>query len=198
MIIIPTTGLKKDFFEAEKRIAAVKDSSRWIQADVCDNIFAPGKTFELELLNKLDLKTDDILWDIHLMVKEPIDWIEKCLFVGANRIIGQVEMMKDRELFVRSVKDEGLEVGLAFDIDTPIGDIPEETDEILLMGRKAGFGEYPLDKRIFKKIGLAKKFGKMIAVDGGVTIENIEKLKKSEVDIVYSEINYFVLNEKNI
>jgi ribulose-phosphate 3-epimerase len=197
MQIIPTTGLKKDFYEAEKRIAAVKDSSRWIQVDVCDNIFSPGKTFELELLNKLDLKTDDILWDIHLMVKEPIDWIEKCLFVGANRIVGQVEKMTDRELFVRAVKDEGLEVGLAFDIETPVENIPGETDEILLMGRKAGFGEYPLDERIFKKIELAKNFEKIIAVDGGVTIENMEKLKNMRVDTVYSEINYFDINEKN-
>ena len=199
MQIIPTTGLKKDFFEAEKRIAAVKDSSRWIQVDVCDNIFAPGKTFEPELLNKLDLKTDDILWDIHLMVKEPIDWIEKCLFIGANRIIGQVEMMTDRELFVRTVKDEGLEVGLAFDIETSVDNIPDETDEILLMGRKAGFGEYPLDENIFKKIEtLRQAQGKYeIAVDGGINMDNIERLKKSGVDIVYSEINYFDLNENN-
>ena len=196
MIVIPTTGLKKDFWEAEKRIAAVKDGSRWIQVDVCDNIFAPGKTFELELLNRLDFNSDDILWDIHLMVKEPIDWIEKCLFVGANRIIGQVEMMVDREKFIKTVKDEGLEAGLAFDIGTVVDDIPEETDEILLMGRKAGFGEYPLDERIFEKIKSAKQIEKVVAIDGGANMENIEKLKKLGIDIVYSEINYFEI--KNV
>jgi ribulose-phosphate 3-epimerase len=156
-------------------------------------VFAAGKTFELELISKLDLKTDDILWDIHLMVKEPIDWIEKCLFIGANRITGQVEMMSDREKFVRTVKDEGLEVGLAFDIETAVDNIPEETDEILLMGRKAGFEEHPLDERIFNKIKETKKFKKTIAIDGGVNLENIEKLKKSGVEIVYSEVSYFDL-----
>jgi len=197
MIIIPTTGLKKDFFEAEERIAAVKDSSRWIQIDVCDNVFGAGKTFELELINKLDFNTDDVLWDIHLMVKEPIEWIEKCLFVGANRIIGQVEMMADREKFVKTIKDEGLEAGLAFDIDTPVNNIPEENDEILLMGRKAGFQQNPLDERIYKKIETAKQFKKGLAIDGGVTENNIVKLKKTGIDVVYSEINYFNLNEKN-
>lgn len=197
MIIIPTTGLKKDFFEAEDRVRVVKDSSRWIQIDVCDNVFAPGKTFELELISKISFNTDDVLWDVHLMVKEPIDWIEKCLFIGANRIIGQVEMMSDREKFVRTVKDEGLEVGLAFDIETPVEKVPEETDEILLMGRKAGFGEYPLDEKIFNKIKIAKKFKKTIAIDGGANLDNIEKLKKLGVDIVYSEISYFDLNDEN-
>jgi len=197
MQIIPTTGLQKDFFEAEKRIAAVKDNSRWIQVDVSDNIFSPGKTFELELLNKLDFNADEILWDIHLMVKEPLDWIEKCLFIGANRIIGQVEMMADREKFIKTVKDEGLEAGLAFDIDTQVENVPEETDEILLMGRKAGFGEYPLDEKIYKKIEIAKKFGKTVAIDGGSAAKNIGKLKKLGIDIVYSGNNYFELHEKN-
>lgn len=197
MIIIPTTGLKKDFFEAEARISLVKDSNRWIQVDVCDNIFAPGKTFELELLSKLSFNADNILWDIHLMVKNPEDWIEKCLFVGANRITAQVEMMTDREKFVRTVKDEGLEAGLAFDIGTKVDNIPEETDEILLMGRKAGFEVYPLDERVYKKIETAKNLGKIVGVDGGVTKENIVELEKMGTDIVYSEVNYFELNGKN-
>jgi pentose-5-phosphate-3-epimerase len=131
------------------------------------------------------------------MVKQPLDWVEKCLFIGANRITGQVEMMNDRENFVKTVKDEGLEAGLAFDIDTAVEDIPEETDLILLMGRKAGFGEYPLDEKVFKKIEMVKKMGKVAAVDGGVTKNNIDRLKKLGTDIVYSGNNYFELNEKN-
>ena len=193
MIIIPTTGLKKDFLEAEERISLVKDSSRWIQVDVCDNVFAAGKTYELELLNKLSFEADTILWDIHLMVKEPIDWTEKCFFIGASRIIGQVEMMEDREKFVGMVRDGGLEAGLAFDIETPIDNIPDECNEILLMGRKAGFGEYPMDERIFKKIEMAKQFGKIVAIDGAVSTENIEKLEKAGAEMVYSEKDYFNL-----
>lgn len=199
MQIIPTSELQKDFVEAEARIAIIKSYSRWIQIDVCDNEFAPGKTFELELLNKLSFNTDNILWDIHLMVKEPQDWIEKCLFIGANKIIGQVEMMIDRELFVKTIKDEGLEVGLAFDVDTPVEDIPEEVDEILLMGRKAGFGELPFEERVYKKIEILRKINDkrekkfLIAVDGGVGEENIGKLEKLGVEIVYSGNNYLKL-----
>jgi ribulose-phosphate 3-epimerase len=203
MQIIPTTGLQKDFFAAEERITKIKDSNQWIQVDVCDNVFNRGKTFELELLNKLSFNADDVLWDIHLMVKEPIDWIEKCLFVGANRITGQVEMMTDREKFVKTVKDEGLEAGLAFDIATEVDDIPEETDIILLMGRKAGFGEYPFEEKIYKKIETLRQFQNkrerkyLVAVDGGVTKDNLVKLKELGVDIVYSGNNYFELNDQN-
>lgn len=193
MQIIPTTGLQTNIFDVEKRVKEVKDFSRWIQVDVCDNKFAKGKTFELELLSKLDFNTNNILWDIHLMVNEPINWVEKCMFVGASRIIGQVEMMSDRQKFVEIIKNEGLEVGLAFDVNTEIKDVPDETDEILIMGRKAGFKPCDLDLRVFNRIELATKFEKQIAVDGGVSKKYIKLLEKAGANIVYSEKSYFEL-----
>jgi ribulose-phosphate 3-epimerase len=203
MQIIPTTGLQKDFFKAEERIEQLKVVSKWIQVDVCDNVFAQGKTFELELINKIDGITDSLLWDIHLMVREPIVWLNKCIFVGAARVIGEVEMMSNREEFVTKAKDEGLEVGLAFDIETEIGEIPEETDVLLLMGRKAGFEAMNLNEKIFEKIKILrqaqdkreKKF--LIAVDGGVNLENIKRLVEAGVDVVYSEESYFQLINDN-
>ncbi|MCX6726543.1 MAG: hypothetical protein NTY75_01855 [Candidatus Shapirobacteria bacterium] len=193
MQIIPTTGLQTNIFDVEKRVKEVKDFCRWIQVDVCDNKFAKRKTFELELLSKLDLNINNILWDIHLMVNEPINWVEKCLFVGSSRIVGQVEMMSDREKFVDLVKNEGLEVGLAFDVETEIVDIPKETDVILLMGRKAGFEEREMDLRIFNWIEKAAKFIKRVGVDGGVNNKNVKLLEKAGANIVYSEKSYFDL-----
>jgi ribulose-phosphate 3-epimerase len=197
MRIIPTTGLHKNFDEAEERLRQIKDYSRWIQVDVCDNVFAAGKTFELELLKKISFNTDNVLWDIHLMVKEPIDWIEKCMFIGASRIIGQVEMMTNRDDFVSRVKDTGLEVGLAFDVETIINQIPKEVDEILIMGRKAGFGYFEMDKSVVKRVKQAKQIANTmaIAIDGGVDVENVKMLENEGVEIVYSEKNYFDLVE---
>lgn len=198
MKIIPTTGLQPKFDNAEDVIVKVKDCSKWIQIDVADNVFTPTKTFELELLKKLTFKADDVLWDIHLMVKDPINWIEKCIFIGAYRIIGQVEMMSNREEFVRAVRDAGLEAGLAFDVGTEVTNIPEETDEILIMGRKAGIEKHELDNKVFEKILMAKKFEKIIAVDGGVDKNNLAKLEKAGAGIVYSETNYFeIINGTN-
>lgn len=195
MEIIPTI-LEKDFSLAENRFFKLKDLSSWIQIDVTDNIFIPQKSFELELISKLETHTT--LWDIHLMVKEPIKWIKKCLFIDASRIYGQVEMMSNREEFVTEAKNAGLEAGLAFDIDTPIDNIPEECDLILLMGRSAGFGSYSLDEKIYQKISDAKKIGKKIALDGGVTKDNFQKLKNAGVDIIYLGQYYLDhINEKN-
>jgi ribulose-phosphate 3-epimerase len=186
MIQIVPTILEKQFNFAEEKIALVKDDFKWIQVDIIDGIFAEGKTFELELLNKMNFETDNILWNMHLMVKEPIKWIEKCIFAGASRIIGQVEMMENKEDFVKEVQNAGLEAGLAFDIDTEITKIPQDTDEVLLLSRKAGFGPYKFDKKVLEKIERLKKYRSenemdfIISADGGINVENIGLLKGIE------------------
>lgn len=195
MEIIPTI-LEKDLSQAENRFSQIKNLSSWVQVDVTDNVFVPGKSIELELISKFT-QTSSTLWDIHLMVKEPINWIKKCLFIDASRIYGQVEMMSDREAFIFEAKNNGLEVGLAFNIDTPVDNIPVETDLILLMGREAGFASYPLDEKIYQKIIEARKYGKKIALDGGVTPDNFQKLKDSGLDIIYLGQYYLdLINEK--
>ncbi len=199
MKIIPTV-LEKSIIEAEKRIIQVKGKSKWIQIDVIDGTYMPEKSFELELIDRVEAG-ENILWDIHLMVKEPVKWLEKCVFIGAARVIGQVEMMTDREEFVKQCKDAGMEAGLAFDIESEVTDIPEETDVVLLMGRKAGFGWREMDKDIYKKIKFTKDLKNnrhfLIGVDGGVTAENINKLEEEGVDIVYSGNEFEKIYDKN-
>ena len=189
MQIIPTI-LEKDFAQAENNILAVKDYTKWIQIDVIDGYFSFGKTFELELVGKIS-EVENILWDIHLMVKEPKNWIKKCDHISASRITGHIEMMSDTDYFIKTVKDLGLEAGLAYDIETEIGEIPLETDVILLLGRKAGFDPQNFDQKVFEKIkkvlqikqekGLDFKIG----VDGGVNEKNIGQIAKEGAEIAY-------------
>ena len=190
MKIVPTI-LEKNFSEAERKIRLVMDLVSWIQIDVIDGMFCPGKTFELELISRVDFNIENKLLDIHLMVKGPIKWVNKCNFVGAARVTGQVEMMTSRNEFVKTVKDANMEAGLAIDIDTEIGEIPAETDTVLLLGRKAGFGGEEIDKRIWKKIEILKQAQKdrisafQIGIDGGVTKKNVGRLRQVGVEVAY-------------
>ena len=198
MEIIPTTNPQVDFAEFEKRLSQIKAYSSWIQVDVTDGILVKPPSFPLELLSRTDDNIDSNLFDIHLMVKEPINWIKKCVFVQASRIIGQVEMMSDREAFVTEVKNNGLEAGLAFDVDTPLDTkIPEETDLILLMGRKMGFEPMPLDDKFFSRLKYFKDLGLKVAIDGGVNPDNFQKIKDSGVDIIYLGQYFLTLYYEN-
>jgi ribulose-phosphate 3-epimerase len=201
MQIIPTI-LEKDFNEAYEKILKVKDLVDWIQLDIIDGQFTFGKSFELELVNSVE-GMENILWETHLMVKDPIKWVEKSFFINASRIIGQVEMMSDRKAFVKKVKNSGVEAGLAFDVDTEIDDIPEETDLILVMSRKVGFGNFPFENEIYeriKKLMIMKEkegFNFIIGIDGGVNETNIEKLKNLGTEIAYCGSAIFNGNVKD-
>ncbi len=201
MQIAPTI-LEKDFSVGKEKILKVNGLVSWVQLDVIDGQFTFGKTFELELVNSIE-GVENILWETHLMVKDPIKWIEKSIFVNASRAIGHVEMMPDRETFVKKAKDEGIEAGLAFDINTEIADIPKETDLVLLMSRKVGFGNFPFDENIYERIKRAveirEKTGAsfVIGIDGGVNETNIEKLEKAGAEIGYCGSAVFNGNVKD-
>jgi len=199
MEIIPTTNPHTDFNLFEKRLAEIKDLSAWFQIDVTDGVLVKPASFYLELLNSSYLDLEKNLFDIHLMVKEPINWLNKCFHIQASRITGQVELMSDREAFISSIKDRGLEAGLAFDVDTPLDiRIPKETDYLLLMGRHMGFDPQPFDPKTYDRIKFFKDLGFKVSIDGGVNPENFSKLKDSGVDIIYSGQYYLHLtHEKN-
>jgi ribulose-phosphate 3-epimerase len=187
MQIIPTTNPQVDFNRVEARLSQFKDLTTWIQIDVTDGILVKPVSFPLELLNRSDLILEKNIFDIHLMVKEPINWLNKCLFIQASRVTGQVESMTNRDAFIAAIKDQGLEAGLAFDINTSLDfNIPIDTDLVLLMGRPMGFDPLPLDDRIFTKIKKLKDKKFKVAVDGGVTPQNLPRFISAGVDIIYS------------
>lgn len=152
-----------------------------VQIDIVDGQFVDNKTIDPSSLEQLDL---DLNLDFHLMVKEPIGWVEKCGRAGADRIIAQVEEMGDQVRFLEKVEEVGASVGLALDLGTEIGAIDASLltslDVILLMAVKAGWGGQKFGKSVLKKIeelgNLRKKengFFK-ICVDGGETVDVID------------------------
>jgi ribulose-phosphate 3-epimerase len=184
MIIIPTV-FEKEFRRAVERMETVAQHSMWMQIDVIDGRFTDGKTFELEQLNSQEIVNKDWLFDIHLMVETPEKWVNKAIMVGGSRVIGQVETMQSVDAFIEKTKEYGVEVGLGFDIETEIIEIPAGVDVILLMARKAGFESKELDERIWEKIKKTKKWGVKIGVDGGIKKEHVVRLEEAGVSIAY-------------
>src|SRR5258706_751938 len=154
---------------------------RKIQIDIIDGVFVDNHT--IDPANIVGLETD-LGIDFHLMVKEPVNWVEKCANAGADRIIGQIEMMKDQIEFVGKVQETGLYVGLAVDLETPIAKLDptilSNTDGVVLMAVKVGWGGQVFDKRVLMKIKELDEIRSRdktpfkICVDGGETEEVID------------------------
>lgn len=162
-----------------------------VQIDIIDGVFADNKTIDPIALQDIDT---DLNLDFHLMVKEPLNWIERCFSVGADRIIGQIEMMTSQVDFVGKVTEVGAKVGLAIDLQTPVSDLDPviltNLDVVLVMSVKAGFGGQEFDERALVKI---KRLDEIrvrddtpfrICDDGGISLDKISKLRREVVDEV--------------
>jgi len=172
----------------EKVEAAAVDR---VQIDVIDGKFSNNKTVDPILFRDVDAR---LLLDYQLMVVDPINWVEKCIHAGADRIIGHVEKMSDQLEFVAKAQSVGARVGLGLDLTTPIESIDEEVvkdlDVVLVMSVPAGFGGQKFDPKVLDKI---KKLADIrekdhtpfkICVDGGITKDNIQDLENAGADEV--------------
>jgi ribulose-phosphate 3-epimerase len=192
MEIIPTI-LTNSHLDLEKKLEFLKDRVEWIQIDVIDGKFVSHRTFEIEQLNNFQDK--NFFWDIHLMVKNPFSWVSKCSFVMAQRVVGQIEFMGNQLDFIDRVESEGMEAGLAIDLDTPVDSLNHEavfrSSVVLVLAVKAGESGQRFSQKSLKKIKelvelkdrLRANF--KIGVDGGVDKNNLATLAKRKVDIAY-------------
>ncbi|HWA52395.1 MAG TPA: hypothetical protein VG895_05070 [Patescibacteria group bacterium] len=162
-----------------------------IQIDVIDNKFANNSTVDPAVLKNI---TTVLNLDFHLMVKDPVEWVEHCVPNSANRMIGQIEFMQNQMEFVDKVKATTTEAGLAIDLDTPIEKVSQNVlpklDVLLLMSVKAGFGGQEFDLSVFDKIKAANELRHKLnlnfklLVDGGVTVELVHEMESLGVDEV--------------
>ena len=162
-----------------------------VQIDVVDGIFAVNKTFDIDLLQDVDT---DLKLDFHLMAKEPVNWVERCIRGGADRIIGQVEMMSDQLNFVQKVQEVGSLVGLALDLKSDISAIDDiifqDLDVVLVLSVAAGFGGQRFEPKSLEKIAALSKIREQqkstfkISVDGGITPDAIDDLVTKGADEV--------------
>ena len=188
--VIPTI-LTTDPREAEEKIARLEGLVKKVQIDVIDGVFAQNKTIEPSAVEGIDT---GLFLDFHLMTKEPADWVERAVRAGADRIIGQIEMMTDQVAFLGKVQEAGILVGLAIDLPTPVSSLEatiiDNLDVVLVMSVKAGFGGQEFDETALDKIKelnalRAKDTNPFrICVDGGVTPEIMEKLGSAGADEV--------------
>jgi ribulose-phosphate 3-epimerase len=188
--IIPSI-LTNDPNELKEKLERCEGLVDRVHIDIIDGIFAKNKTIDPSALS--DLETE-LKLDFHLMVKEPVNWVEKCVRGGADRIIGQIEYMRDQVEFVGKVQEVGASIGLAVDLKTDIGKLDPviltNLDVVWVMSVAAGFGGQKFDERALNKIKRLDEIRARddtpyrICDDGGITLDRIDDARRAGVDEV--------------
>ncbi len=179
MEIIPSPGTTDKYFEAiEKKLNAVKGVARAIHIDVIDGKFAKNTTFSDPA--PFAKYASDFIFEVHLMVEDPIKYLKPWADVGFKRFIGQIEKMPDQTEFVAEGEILG-EVGLAIDLNTPINHLKvslDDLDLILVMGVQAGFSGQEFNQDAMIKLReLKERTDIPLEVDGGIDERTIHIAK---------------------
>ena len=180
MIKIAPSILSADFAAMG---AAVENVSRWqgdwIHFDVMDGHFVPNITFGPVMCKALRPHTSLPL-DVHLMVEDPIRWVEPFKEAGADILTFHVEADRHIHRTLQAIHAAGMKGGVVLNPATPIEMCKYvlcDCDLVLLMSVNPGFGGQKFIPQIVTKIfelaSLKKEMGLSfeIEVDGGVNPE---------------------------
>jgi ribulose-phosphate 3-epimerase len=189
--IIPSPGTEnKDFSEIETKIASVKPFVKTIHIDVIDGKFANNTTFAdaasfAKYTKELpsgqrgqEVGESGLVFEVHLMVEDPIQYIKPFADAGFHRFIGQIEKMPDQEEFVAQAQLHG-EAVLALDKQTPLEALkvsPADLDAVLIMTIQAGFSGQLFEESLLDKVKSLREKNEFlpIEVDGGINDETIQ------------------------
>jgi len=203
--LIAPSLLSADFSNLKKDIEMVNQSEAdWFHLDIMDGHFVPNISFGLPVVKSIKIHAKKTL-DVHLMIKNPEDYIKKFIEAGADILTIHVEACKENTKYIlKEIKERNIKAGLAINPNTDynvIEDYMNLIDMVCLMGVFPGFsGQKIIDstfqrcKRI-KEIIVKNGVKCHLQVDGGVTAENANKLLESGADVLVAGSYVFHSND---
>lgn len=200
MALLAPSILSADFANLAQQIRMAElGGADWIHCDVMDGHFVPNLTFGPIVVDAVKRSTH-LPVDVHLMIKNPDNLLEKFIKAGANYLTVHFEEVIHLNRTVNKIKELGCKPGVSINPSTPVHvlkDIAEYVDMILLMSVNPGFGGQSFIPNVLNKVkelselrkNLNAKF--LIEVDGGIDTKTILPALKAGVDVFVAGSSVF-------
>lgn len=169
-----------------------RNGAKYIHFDVMDGMFVPSISFGMPVLKSIHDTTEQVM-DAHLMVQEPIRYIEAFKEAGADIVTIHLEACENVEETIAKIRECGMKVGLSICPETSEKEVEHllsKIDMLLVMSVHPGFGGQKfipesLDKiRAIRKMIEEQGLNVDIQVDGGIYLTNVREVLDAGANII--------------
>lgn len=207
MVELSPSVLSANFANLQNDLDQLKKTKvKYLHLDIMDGKFVPNISFGFPIIKAIR-KDNDFIFDTHLMIEEPIRYIDQFKKSGADLVTIHYEACSSLDETIEKIKSCGLKVGLSFKPKTDINNIIpylEKIDLCLVMSVEPGFGGQSFMEDSIGKIQKLRSYidennlSCLIEVDGGIKDHNLKKVIDAGVDVVVSGSDIFSHKENSI